>query len=187
VLIAVAVVVVAAVASGSLLIGQFTSSPPPASAPPAPTPTPSFDARVGLPNAKLTPGKLNTKVRQANIKSTICRKSWVKKNSPPASFLNTLEKRQIREYGYTDTDPEHYREDHLIPVDLGGAPRDEANLWPQPETAQMVDGSSAGAAIKNDVEAFLHTQVCAGKMMLSEAQQLLQTDWVAARNSVKRG
>ncbi len=42
------------------------------------------------------------------------------------------------EYGYADRNPAHYQEDHLVPLELGGAPRDPRNLWPQPN-----DGDAA--------------------------------------------
>jgi hypothetical protein len=31
-----------------------------------------------------------------------------------------------------------YEEDHLIPLELGGAPRDPRNLWPEPHTQSKV-------------------------------------------------
>ena len=40
--------------------------------------------------------------------------------------------KQIAEYGYADTSTADYEEDHLIPLELGGAPRDPNNLWPEP-------------------------------------------------------
>ena len=48
-----------------------------------------------------------------------------------AEHASSLKRRQIAAYGYTDTDPRDYEEDHLIPLELGGAPGDPRNLWPQ--------------------------------------------------------
>ena len=36
-------------------------------------------------------------------------------------------------YGETDS-PADYEEDHLIPLELGGAPRNPKNLWPEPHS-----------------------------------------------------
>jgi len=36
----------------------------------------------------------------------------------------------MREHGYTDPIKAH-EEDHLIPLELGGDPRDLRNLWPE--------------------------------------------------------
>jgi len=57
--------------------------------------------------------------------------------------------------------PAAYEEDHFIPLELGGAPRDPGNLWPQPiKEAQR----------KNWWEVSLNRAVCAGRMTLSAAQ-----------------
>src|SRR5262249_21204320 len=40
------------------------------------------------------------------------------------SHTDALKKLQIREYGYDDTRPSMYEEDHLIPLALGGHPND---------------------------------------------------------------
>lgn len=51
---------------------------------------------------------------------------------PPSSYTSALKVRQIRELGYTDTNPSDYQEDHLVSLSLGGNPTDPNNLWPQP-------------------------------------------------------
>ena len=60
--------------------------------------------------------------------------------------------------------------DHLISRELGGAD-DVKNLWPQPW---------AEAKKKDQLENWLHVQVCSGKMTLADAQQQIATNWVAA-------
>jgi hypothetical protein len=67
--------------------------------------------------------------------------------------------------------------DHLIPLELGGAPADVANLWPAPWTG---DGS---ARQKDVVEHFLRREVCRGTMQLAEAQRQIATDWLAVYGS----
>jgi hypothetical protein len=64
-----------------------------------------------LPNRSLTPGALNPDVRQDNIATTICVKGWTKTVRPPAYYTNKLKKSQIREYGYSDENPQSYEED----------------------------------------------------------------------------
>lgn len=62
--------------------------------------------------------------------------------------------------------------DHLISLELGGADT-EANLWPQPYFQHP------GAHEKDEVENWLHKQVCQGRMTLTDAQQQIATDWYA--------
>lgn len=62
--------------------------------------------------------------------------------------------------------------DHLIPLELGGS-NDLTNLWPQPYTPKP------GAHEKDKLEDALHKEVCAGKMKLQKAQQIISKDWYA--------
>ena len=59
---------------------------------------------------------------------------------------------------------------HRSPLELGGAPEDVANLWPEPWTGD------ANAHMKDAVENFLNRQVCSGAP--AEAQRLIATDWL---------
>ena len=72
--------------------------------------------------------------------------------------------------GLHQRNPADYEEDHLISLELGGAPRDQRNLWPEP-------GHSPNA--KDTVENVLHSRVCAGTLALAEAQRIA-TDWTTA-------
>jgi hypothetical protein len=69
-----------------------------------------------------------------------------------------------------------YEEDHLIPLELGGAPADPRNLWPQPR--HPADGWTARK--KDRLESELHARVCDGKMPLGEAQQAIAHGWTSA-------
>jgi len=82
--------------------------------------------------------------------------------------------RQIREYGYADTNLRDYEEDHLIPLEVGGNPTDPRNLWPEPYQTSISDG---GAYYKDKVENYLHEQVCAGRISLQDAQHEIAKDW----------
>jgi hypothetical protein len=127
-----------------------------------------------LPNPSLTPGATNPDVTQDNIGSTICVKGWTKTIRPPANYTNKLKKQQIARYGYADTNPKHYEEDHLVSLEIGGDPRDERNLWPQPWTSQW------NAGTKDKLENALHRMVCAGEISLAEAQRAIATNWIEA-------
>ena len=62
-------------------------------------------------------------------------------------------------------------EDHLIPLKLGGAPKDSRNLWPE----------IGGIPNKKDtLEKRLKTSVCNGTLTLAEAQSAIGTDWAEA-------
>ena len=66
----------------------------------------------------------------------------------------------IAAYGYADTSLSSYEEDHLLPLELGGAPRDPKNLWPEPHTG------SQNAYSKDGVENAVKKAVCAGRATL---------------------
>jgi hypothetical protein len=81
---------------------------------------------------------------------------------------------ELREYDYADANPRDYEEEHLIPLELGGNPTDPRNLWPEPYAKSIPDG---GARAKDEVENYLHKQVCAGVIPLQTAQQEIASDW----------
>jgi hypothetical protein len=65
-----------------------------------------------------------------------------------------------------------YEEDHLVPLCVGGSPRDRRNLWPQPRSGQWT------AAFKDQLETSVCRAVCRGAMTLKEARQVfLRPDW----------
>jgi hypothetical protein len=134
----------------------------------------------GEPDPALTPGALNPAVTQATIHSTICVSGWTATIRPPESMTEPLKIEQIGEYGYTDTKLSDYEEDHLISLELGGAPADPRNLWPEPYTASLADGRSTGARTKDTFETRLKTEVCAGTITLAVAQSEIGDDWVHA-------
>jgi hypothetical protein len=81
---------------------------------------------------------------------------------------------QIGEYGYSDSRPRDYEEDHFIPLELGGNPTDPKNLWPEPFDTSIPDG---GAHAKDKVENYLHAEVCSGSLTLDQAQREISEDW----------
>jgi hypothetical protein len=143
----------------------------------APTPT---RTPVGLPDPKRTPGSINPNVTEDTKATTICMSDWTKTIRPPSAYTSALKLVQIVEYGYSDRSPSHYQEDHLVPLEIGGAPRDPANLWPEPNDIVLPDGTEVGSDAKDNLENYLHRQVCAGTMPLGDAQRLIAGDWIAA-------
>lgn len=113
-----------------------------------------------LPDPTLTPGVLNQNVRQSTIKATICKSGWTKTIRPPVSYTNALKIQQMVLYGETGS-PSDYEEDHFIPLELGGAPRNPKNLWPEPHSQSK----------KSDpLETQLKRKVCKGLMKLAKAR-----------------
>ncbi|MHB8961001.1 MAG: hypothetical protein ACYDAN_15430 [Candidatus Limnocylindrales bacterium] len=162
-------------------------SPSPAvtstASPPHPTPSlapPSAGREPGTPDPSLTPGAVNPVVTPRTLATTICAKGWTAKIRPPSSYTTALKRQQIAQYGYTDTALAHYEEDHLVSLELGGAPRDPANLWPEPYSAALADGTPVGARVKDQLENRLNHLVCSGEMPLATAQHLIATHWIDA-------
>jgi hypothetical protein len=151
-------------------------------------PAPSLAARVGppniYPNPLMTPGTLNANITQDTIGATICNPNWHGINPwthkdeqgaasirPPASYTTSLKKAQMAANRLPGS-PTDYEEDHLISLELGGNPVDFENLWPE---AYRVPGPKE----KDQVENWLHDQVCAGAMTLRGAQDAIRIDWYA--------
>jgi hypothetical protein len=111
-----------------------------------------------------TPGARYSKVTQGTISKTICVKGWTATIRPPAAYTNVLKKEQLAIWQYPDQSPSHYEEDHLISLELGGAPRSHKNLWPEPWPQARLDDKG--------IEARLHRQVCNGALTIRQAQKL---------------
>ena len=140
----------------------------------------SSDWLPGEPNPSLTPGALNPAVTQTTIDSTICVSGWTATIRPSESFTEALKVEQIAQYGYSDTRTSSYEEDHLISLELGGAPADPRNLWPEPYTDSLPDGRPTGAYTKDAFETKLKDEVCAGSITLAQAQGDIGDHWVHA-------
>ncbi len=81
------------------------------------------------------------------------------------------------EYGIASHEPGQYEVDHLIALELGGS-NDIANLWPEAADPRP------GFHEKDQVENYLHDQVCSGRISLHQAQLEIATNWVAVYNSM---
>ncbi|WP_410585871.1 hypothetical protein [Amycolatopsis sp. lyj-23] len=122
-----------------------------------------------LPDPHCTPGAVNPAVRQDSIADTICKSGWTKTVRPPTSKTNAMKAASARSYGLTPGDKGEY--DHLVSLELGGAPDDPRNLWVEPGTIPNP---------KDAVENKLHAAVCSGLIQLVPAQQAIAADWVTA-------
>lgn len=127
-----------------------------------------------LPDPRLTPGAINPAVTQSNIHQTVCVKGWTSTVRPPKYFTNKLKRKQIEEYGYKDRNPQHYEEDHLIPLNIGGAPKDPRNLWPEPRNSEW------NADRKDDLEFAIYMGVCHNEVTLDEARKAFAQNWIEA-------
>jgi len=120
-----------------------------------------------LPDSKCTPGSIDPKVTQANIKNTICKSGYTKTVRPPVSYTEPLKIKLMKAYGIKDS-LKNYELDHLIPLEIGGNPTDVKNLWPEPHSS---------SSTKDGLENYLHDQVCSGNMKLEDAQKAIATNW----------
>lgn len=73
-----------------------------------------------------------------------------------------------------------------MPLEIGGAPRDPANLWPEPRTIELPGGTSVAADAKDGLENYLHRAVCDGSLLLADAQRLIAGNWIAAWQAAGR-
>lgn len=138
------------------------------------------NAASTLPDYSPPLGVVNPQVTQANISTTICVRGWTKAVRPPVGYTDGLKRRQMRDRNLPGS-PSGYEEDHWVPLEIGGHPRDPANLWPQP----YANVGPAGAAhMKDMLENQLNKVVCGRKWTLTQAQKCLlnQPTWFACAN-----
>jgi hypothetical protein len=126
------------------------------------TTTPALE--LILPDPTITPGRLNPTVRQSTIKTTICKSGWTKTIRPSTSYTNKLKIKQMVLYAETGS-PKNYEEDHFIPLELGGAPKNPKNLWPEPH---------AQSKLSDPLETKLKRQVCKGLTTLKKARAAIR-------------
>lgn len=126
-----------------------------------------------LPDPHCTPGAVYQRVTQANIGSTICVSGWSDTVRPSIGYTQGLKVKQIKLYGYAVTSTWSYEEDHLVPLELGGAPYSPRNLWPE---------RSVIPNPKDSVENALHDAVCNGTVSLRAAQHAIAVNWMSAES-----
>ena len=136
------------------------------------------DSPPTSPDATLHPGATNPAVSQSNIGSTICKSGFTKSVRPTESYTANLKQQQMRDEGLPGNSQD-YEEDHLISLELGGAPQDPKNLWPEPyeNRGARLAAPGTGSESKDKVENETKGLVCSGKMSLSDAQNRIASDW----------
>jgi hypothetical protein len=117
---------------------------------------------------------INPNVVQDSIHQTICVNGWTKTVRPPASVMRDMKLELMAKAGLPASDAYQYELDHVVPLVLGGAPLDPANLQLQPWRGPC------GAKAKDRVETELARRVCAGDVSLDKAQGLISNDWPKA-------
>ncbi|MBV9577998.1 MAG: hypothetical protein JO057_05350 [Chloroflexi bacterium] len=145
--------------------------------PPAPTKTSGCISQGGLPDSACTPGAVHPQVTQANITATICKSGYSASVRPDETVTEKIKRDEMAAYSLQGQRLGDYELDHLISLELGGAPTDVANLWPEPWNGDD------NAHMKDAVENSLHEQVCRGAMPLAEAQRAIATNWLAEYTS----
>jgi hypothetical protein len=116
---------------------------------------------------------LNPDVHQDTINETICRKGYTKSVRPATVYTNGVKRKLMREEGIDfDAHAREYELDHVVPLTLGGHPRNIHNL-----RLQLWDGAD-GAKVKDKLEVRLAHEVCAGMLSLAAAQECIWNDWV---------
>src|SRR5712691_9308542 len=145
---------------------------------PAPrTKTSGCVSQNGLPDPACTPGAIDARVTTASAAATICTSGYTATVRPPVAVTDRIKRDQMAAYGLVGQPLSGYELDHLISLELGGAPADVANLWPEPWTGDT------NAHQKDAVETHLKREVCRGAMPLAEAQRQIATDWLAVYKS----
>ena len=128
------------------------------------TKTSGCQVRGPLPDSACTPGA----ILSTGTKEAICVSGYSR------SVRNVPESVKIQaynEYGITHHSTGQYEVDHLVSLELGGS-NDISNLWP--EAASPTPGFHE----KDQVENYLHDQVCKGAISLQQAQTDIATNWL---------
>lgn len=122
-------------------------------------------ASNGLPDSACTPGDVFPNVTRQQV----CTPGYARSvRDVPTEVKDEV----YREYGIVTHFSGQYEVDHLVSLELGGS-NDIANLWPE------AADPNPGFHQKDEVENYLHEQVCSGAISLQEAQQEIATNWQA--------
>ncbi|MFI4984896.1 MAG: hypothetical protein ACHP93_05215 [Solirubrobacterales bacterium] len=124
--------------------------------------------RRGLPDKRCTPGA----VRAGVSLTAVCAYGYSSSVRPPEGYTEPLKFRQMRAYGLSGS-PRDYEEDHLVPLSIGGAPRDPANLWPEPRHGPN------GSEKKDELETWAARMACSRRIPLARLQREIANDRIA--------
>ena len=110
----------------------------------------------------------NPAVTQETIGTTICIPGWTRSARPPSSYARRVKIALVRELDIPEDMLGDFELDHRVPLSLGGAPYEPANLELQPWDE---------ASEKDRKEACLARAVCDGRLALDEARRRIWSDW----------
>jgi len=120
-----------------------------------------------LPDPQETPGKIDP---QCTVR-LVCQAGYTKRVRPSVSYTTKVKMDLIRKH-HLSLPPSQIELDHRVPLEVCGAPRDRSNLWAEPRVGPW------SASEKDQLENFIHEQVCHEKMNLKEGQSVfLSPDW----------
>lgn len=155
-----------------------TSGGAPSPAGPAPTygqPSQSSGCRANgpLPDSACTPGD----ILPGATRDAICTSGYARS----VRNVSVQEKAAVYSaYGIGHHSAGQYEVDHLISLELGGS-NTVANLWPEAASPQP------GFHEKDEIENYLHDQICSGAISLADAQLLIATNWIGVYQHVNSG
>ena len=109
-----------------------------------------------LPNPKLTPGRV------------------ARTDKDRGGVTVAVEQKVFARYHLPWESRSHYKIDHLIPIELGGADAID-NLWPQ-----RIRARPYGADRKELLTEVLLQKIRAGKITITQAQEEISRDWIDA-------
>jgi hypothetical protein len=112
--------------------------------------------------------RFNPVVTQESIQETICVAGWTRSIRPHSADTRRIKQELLRELALPVESANEYELDHRIPLSLGGAPFERANLELQPWDE---------APEKDRKETCLSRVVCAGRLTLNEARARIWRDW----------
>lgn len=133
-----------------------------------------------IPDPSCTPGAIDSKVSDSNIKTTICRPGgYTASVRPPVSLTDQMKKKLLAAYGIPASQSSNFELDHFVALNDGGA-SDVRNLWPEPNNFQSFKPSAYIHNDKDAVEDYTYQAICAGKVKASAVQRAMAADWGTA-------
>jgi hypothetical protein len=85
----------------------------------------------GLPDPACTPGAIDSRVNQGDVKVTVCLSGYTATVRPPVSVTEPIKRAQMATYGLQGQPLSGEELDHLIPLELSTAIKPEA-ISPEP-------------------------------------------------------
>ncbi|SRR5258706_1425315 len=147
-----------------------TTSPAPTAVLGEQTKTTGCAVNGPFPDTECTPGAV---FQDVSVKQ-ICTPGY----SASVRNVPVSEKNQVyAEYGILTHSKGDYEVDHMISLELGGS-NDISNLWPE------ASSPNPGFHEKDEVENYLHDEVCNQNISLTLAQQQIATDWLSVYKKI---